>query len=187
MAPSSMHVTTSPVWCTGMGPGLLGKGCEVEGQLSTEQGSLHTARTQQPNKGCSCQFFYLHVCVFLHIGCIQYKVLAQRWPSPSELSGCAGNRMVCHSFKHRLMEREAGRQQWHAEQRCLRRIFPLWAKLESHIHHKPRKNQLVSEITKLTTDLDGWCSSGDEDCRRMDNALFIFSTVSAPAFGRLYH
>lgn len=56
VAPSSMQVMTSPVWCAGTGLGL-GKGCWGEGQLSTAQGSLHTAWTLQSNKGHSCQFF----------------------------------------------------------------------------------------------------------------------------------
>lgn len=45
-------------------------------------------------------------------------------------------------FYHRLTEREAGRQQWQARQSYLTRLFPFGGKLESHIHHKPRKKSI---------------------------------------------
>lgn len=87
------------------------------GQLRTEQGGLCSL---QPNQGHSCQCFVcLHACVFLHVGCMQYKVLAPRQPSPSIPVGCARNRGgparvgTSRGFNHRIMqslEGSGGRQ-----------------------------------------------------------------------------
>lgn len=102
LAPSSMHVTTSPVRCTGTGPGL-GRGCEVWGQLRTEQGSLLTAWTLQPNKGCSCQF-YTYMPVF---SCTLAACNTRCWhkDGPVHLYWLVAQDMICHIFKRRLMER----------------------------------------------------------------------------------
>lgn len=59
-------------------------------------------------------------------------------------------------FKHQLMEREAGRQQWQARQSCLTRLFPFGGKLVSHIHHKPREKKSIGQWNHKSDYRSGW-------------------------------
>lgn len=85
---------------------------------------------------------------------------------------------------------EAARQQWQAGQAWQTRSFPLWAKIRTLYSSQKKINRSVKSLKspQMWMVWNFWCPNGDEeDCRRTDDTLLIFSTVSASALTILQH